>query len=110
MAHPLWALLDETGTLKPLDGKHDLKGLQAAVGGYVEHLDGPHGEDLWINEEGKYTPGLKVNRAATKYLAGRIMPGDYIMGNVVITAISEKRWEKLQTEFPVEYMYPDQTF
>lgn len=102
MAHPLWALLKEDGELMPLEGKHDLAGLQNAVGGLVEHIDGPHGEDLWINEEGKYQPGLRKNVLATDYLRKhqRLMPGDYIMGNVVITAISEKRWEKLQEEFP----------
>lgn len=102
MQTPKWALLKEDGELMPLEGKHTLEGLQNAVGGYVEHIGGPHGEDLWINEEGKYQPGLKKNVLATDYLHkhGRIGARDYIMGNMVITAISVKRWEKLQEEFP----------
>lgn len=101
MTHPKWAVLPVYGELEERPGTHSLAHLQREVGGYVEHMTGPHGEDLWWNEEGKLE-GLRMNAGATQYLRkhGRLFPGDYIAGNMVITAISEKRWEKLREEFP----------
>ena len=101
VVHPKWAVLPVGGELETRGGTHSLADLQHEVGGYVEHIAGPHGEDLWINEEGKLE-GLRMNAGATQYLRkhGRIMPGDYIAGSMVISAISEKRWQKLREEFP----------
>jgi len=99
MLWPKWAVLTAEGDLESRLGEHTLADLQREVGGYVQHLHGPHGEDLWVNEDGKLE-GLPMNEKATEYLRdrGRIFTSDYIAGPMVITGISQKRWEKLRKE------------
>lgn len=76
---------DETGNA--------LKGLQKAVGGYVDAIELRHpvtGEvaTMWINDEGKMN-GLPVNEYATVLAIVSGWPGpaygDFVVGTVAIT-------------------------
>lgn len=64
-----------------LDG---LESYQACVGGYIEALEQPDRCDIWINEEGKIH-GLPFNSIATDVALRMLAPGDYVLGDVVIT-------------------------
>lgn len=70
-----------------------LEEMQQAVGGWIEAVDfeltGEWGKDsilctLWLNEEGKLLD-LPRNQKATDLVSDRIMPEDYIAGDVLIT-------------------------
>lgn len=69
---------------KDLD--ESLHALQTEVGGYIEAVGTEHeGIAIYLNEEGKIE-GLPAN-ANTEALAALkvvLMPGDYIVGNVVV--------------------------
>ena len=95
----MYVTIDEFGRFDVHEGKHGgIKGLQEWVGGYVEHLDGPHGLDVWIDEEGKLKD-KRINWKVTEWMEGRLMPGDVIVGKVVITAMNEKRLAQFRDEF-----------
>lgn len=62
-----------------------LESMQAAVGGYVELLELPGGTLLWLDEEGKLK-GRDVNVVATNITRNiGLMPGDLIVGDVLLT-------------------------
>jgi len=94
----MYVTIDEFGRFDVHEGKHGIKDLQEWVGGYVEHLDGPHGLDVWIDEEGKLKD-KRINWKVTEWMEGRLMPGDYIAGKVVVTAMNEKRLAQFREEF-----------
>lgn len=62
--------------------------LQKQVGGYIEVIDVNDYEEpdmsMWLNEEGKIER-LPFNPRATALARGYIMPGDVIVGDVVMT-------------------------
>jgi hypothetical protein len=62
--------------------------LQAAVGGYVEHITLDDGSSMYLNEDGKFT-NLRINREATLLARSVIGLDDYIVGPVVICAPEE---------------------
>lgn len=94
----MYVTIDEFGRFDVHDGKAELKDMQAWVGGYVEHLDGPHGLDVWIDEEGKIK-GKRANYKVTEWMDGRLLPGDVIVGKVMVTAMNEKRLAQFREEF-----------
>jgi hypothetical protein len=85
-------LLRADGTrdeVQPINGrKFKLEELYVLIGcACVEHISLPDGCDMWLDEECKLKDPLpELNATATLLLAwaGGI-PGDYILGNVLIT-------------------------
>jgi uncharacterized protein DUF3846 len=70
----------------PADGKHfSLAELQTFVGGYIEILNPESQQEavMVINEEGKLK-GLPPNPLATQIWNSRALPGDYIVGDVLL--------------------------
>lgn len=68
---------------------HDisLEAMQALVGGYVEAVDvtvAGHECTIWLNEEGKLR-GMPPNALATQLAGTRLLIGDYIAGDVIVT-------------------------
>lgn len=64
-----------------------LRYLQAAVGGLIEPVDFEVMDlehTLWLNEEGKLH-GLPYNDLASYLVAGSLFPGDYIVGDCIVT-------------------------
>jgi hypothetical protein len=110
MKHAL--LLDENAGVwgLDLDEPDSLTVLQAAVKGNFQVIDlapevldsafpswqraDPGGVSMWMNEEGKYQPGLERNLIATVVLrfAGGI-PGDFVMGPVAFTGLPDDEGE-----------------
>lgn len=89
----------EVTTLTLVDGKEsdNSDALRAAVGGWLQVLDFVHPEtgevaSVWMDEEGKYKRDAQVNWIAST-LADMcnvgLMPGDKIVGNVVLTGMRE---------------------
>lgn len=69
-------------------GKLTLEQLQAAVGGYIEHLSLPSGGSMFIDEEGKLK-GKQYNPEATKLVRGVIGDDDDIVGDAIICGEEE---------------------
>jgi hypothetical protein len=70
-------------TVTPKNGKSfTLDEMQGFVGGYIEFVCLDDTTVMCLNEEGKVS-GLRLNREATRRAAHAI-PGDYIVGDVVI--------------------------
>ena len=104
--------LHEDGTIEghDLDEPDSMTVLQTAVKGNFEVVDltpeiltevfpgwsrvDPGGISMWMNEEGKYQPGLERNFIATVILrfAGGI-PGDFVMGPVAFTSMPDDEGE-----------------
>jgi hypothetical protein len=63
-----------------------LDDMQSLVQGHVQMLRHPKRNDvsLWVNDDGKHM-GLPMNERATSLMEGTLMPGDVIVGNMVIT-------------------------
>jgi len=78
-----------------------LKFLQAAVGGLIEPVDfevmGLE-HTLWLNEEGKIL-GLPYNDLATYLVAGWLFPGDYIVGDCIVTGGTGPEGETLSLDY-----------
>ena len=75
-------------TVRPKNGKSfTLDELQSFVEGYIEAVSLPDDMTMWLNEEGKFDPKtmFRPNEKASRILAdaGGI-PGDVVMGNVLI--------------------------
>ncbi len=68
-------------------GKLTLQDLQQFVGGYIEFVRLPDGRWLAVDEDGK-PKRLPVNVKATAMAA---LPGEYIVGSVVILSARERR-------------------
>jgi hypothetical protein len=68
----------------PKDSHFTLEELQAFVGGYVQMIQLPNGEEMYLNEEGKLE-NLPINRRATTLgkVCG-IATDDCIVGDVII--------------------------
>lgn len=87
-------LLKTDGTMTPVSAKDQrggftIKELYALIGNgcnIVERIALPNKREMWLDEEGKLravTP--PINPIATKLLASAGgIPGDYVVGNVVI--------------------------
>lgn len=78
----------EVSQVTPNNGKtFSLEELQGFVGGYIELIKLHDGKLMFLNEEGKLKDDLKnkLNKTATLLLidAGGL-PGDYIVGDVII--------------------------
>lgn len=84
-------------TPKEHDIDLDLKKMQEIVGGYIEcfALDGR--VNLWFNEEGKLI-GLPANIP----LNHGGVPIDYIMGDILVTAVDEEGETDGLTESEIE--------
>lgn len=82
-------IIPQDGTaIRPTEiGENSLSTLQGLVGGYIQALPMTSGFDFIINEEGKFDSNCEVNVSATLIagILGRLFPGDYIVGDVVIT-------------------------
>jgi hypothetical protein len=64
--------------VSPRDGKkYSLKEMQSIVGGLIERIRLPSGEDMWVNEEGAMLR-LLPNEAASA-LAGLRIVGDVLV-------------------------------
>jgi hypothetical protein len=74
--------------------QNGLDDLQKLVGGCIETVTPPKEREdiaLYFNEEGKLlAPPLPNNPRATLWMAGMLMPGDYIGGPLVITGFDAK--------------------
>lgn len=76
------------GTTEELEDT-SLKGMQAAVGGYIEYVPLPDGRVMYCDEEGKLK-GKEVNDEATRlFLADISRPYDVIVGDVVVMEAEE---------------------
>lgn len=60
-----------------------LAAMQAFVGGYIEIIETVDGRQIIIDEEGKLK-GKPINHEATLLARGRIMPTDFICGDVLV--------------------------
>ncbi len=100
MAHAIMITTEGTASLEQI---HTLADFQRHVGGWVEALgtdDEAH--ILWLNEEGKLM-GLPVNERAdalTRELVTGLVPGDRIVGPVVITGPLAQDGETYETPSP----------
>ena len=70
------------------NGKLTLEQLQAAVGGYIEHLSLPKGGSMFIDEEGKLK-GKQYNFEATELVRGIIGDDDDIVGDAIVCGEKE---------------------
>ena len=94
--------MEKTAKLKIIDDvklEPTLKEAQGYVGGYVEGISFPNGDNLIVNEEGKLM-GLPLNEEASKlwkdtfdndnYITGR---DDFVVGNaILIKKDALKQW------------------
>lgn len=71
------------------DEKTQLRTLQQAVGGFIESVEFLFGLQAYANEEGLYTPGLRVNWHAATVL------NTVIMGNIVIPSVTPTKRARL---------------
>ena len=72
------------GEVNPANGsRFTLAELQAAVGGYIELLRLNDGRLMVLNDEGKLK-GLPFNQMASALAWGRLGPGDYVVGDVLV--------------------------
>lgn len=78
--------------VRPADGKYfTLEELQRYVGGFIEAVALPNGKTMIVNEEGKLD-NLPYNQRATLLgAAAGTMPGDEVMGDVLV--LSNDEWE-----------------
>lgn len=65
-----------------------LEELQSLVGGPIELVTLYDDTLFFINEEGKLR-NLPYNEQATRYVADRLLPGDYIVGPAVLMSEQE---------------------
>lgn len=73
----------------------DLRTLQGLVGGMFQVIPLAGRGDMWLNEEGKLH-GLPRNHNADAVLAAvgqELLPGDYIVGTVVLTGTADGEGE-----------------
>ena len=74
----------------PDDGNEELLTLQTYVGGWIQAIPVPGDDEgkltAYINEEGKIK-GLPRNNLATEKFQSVLMPGDFIVGNLVILGV-----------------------
>jgi len=63
-----------------------LKGMQEAVGGYIEVIPTKNGQFMIFNEEGKWD-NLPRNEKANEMV--NLFAGDYIVGDVIIAEAGE---------------------
>lgn len=69
---------------KPANGKYfELAELQKIVGGYIQIINLRDGSAIVCDEEGKYKD-YKINKEATNMAKDCLMPGDYIVGDVLV--------------------------
>jgi hypothetical protein len=74
----------EIRELVPANGRaFTLAELQAIVGGYIEAIGVPDGRLMFLNEDGKRLQ-LPINNEATARVRHRLMPGDVIVGDVIL--------------------------
>ena len=76
----------------------DLGAFQALVGGYVERIPTTEtGVSIFLNEEGKFFADPILNEAATRIqkIGYGLLPGDYIVGDVVIVGPPDMEGETL---------------
>jgi hypothetical protein len=68
----------------PAHGGHfTLRELQAVVGGYIEAIPTPDGRIMFLNENGKHLQ-LPLNHEATARVRHWLLPGDVIVGDVLL--------------------------
>lgn len=96
-------LIPARGNLReitPANGRaFTLAELQALVGGYIEALRAPDGRIAFLNEDGKRLE-LPINGSAT-WLFRLQLPGDYIVGDVVLcTAIEAGEGDDAEADPP----------
>lgn len=88
----------------PLNGTHfQLDELQAFVGGYIERVVTPTGEEMYVNEEGKLL-GLNINVLATKLYGNLddVICGDVILGHPDLFRSPEEREELTDNDYGSE--------
>ena len=88
------------GNFEIVDFEPKLRFLQAAVGGLIEAIDFEvigFEYTLWLNEEGKIS-GLPYNDLATYLVAGNLFPGDYIVGDCIVTGGTGPEGETLSLD------------
>lgn len=66
--------------------------LQRLVGGYIEPIELPTGDTAFIDEEGKLK-GYQLNPRADAGMKGRLFPGDYIAGDLVVVGPPDDQGE-----------------
>jgi hypothetical protein len=80
-------LISSTGEIReiaPANGRaFILAELHAIVGGYIEAIPVPDGRVMFLNEDGKRL-ALAINHEATVRVRHWLMPGDVIVGDVVV--------------------------
>ena len=87
------------GRVSPVELAEDsmtrLSQMQAAVGGWVEAVDMTDTLTMWVDEEGKLA-GKPINPVANQvvgsYRVG-LMPGDFIVGDVLLTGFDQDSGE-----------------
>lgn len=75
-----------------LPDQNHLTDMQRYVGGWIEAVDIEPGTTLWLNEEGKLE-GLDYNDRCHRLVAARLMPGDSIVGDCLITGFDDRTGE-----------------
>lgn len=89
----LVAFLPQRGGIELRHSRCKLADLQAFVGGYIEALHGD-GWVMWLDEDGKTKEGYGVNVLATALTRDLgLMPGDLIVGDVVVTGALDHEGE-----------------
>ena len=66
--------------------KPSLEEAQKVVGGYVEMVELPNGDQILVHEEGLFAPDPQVNNEASS-LAGKVLVGDALLLQ------GENRWD-----------------
>lgn len=96
MSYPITALVVpvegpiRTETIETADTALDT--LQKLVGGYIEPIDLPTGDTAFIDEEGKLK-SYEINPRANDALSGHLMPGDFIVGTLVVVGPPDETGE-----------------
>lgn len=102
MAHAI--VIEAGGAIRPLEVPEEgLSTLQAAVGGMIEALRFSEHITCYVNEEGKYTcldddGNVEVNRIATSLMIGKLFPGDFIAGPMVIIGFDPSTGEHVDLD------------
>ena len=92
------------GTIKNVEMDSDLASLQAAVGGYIQHLQMTRKVHAYIDEEGKMK-GKAVNGMATmlcRKLEIGLMPGDMIVGDMFLFGTDHEGSKDIPEDFIAE--------
>jgi hypothetical protein len=77
----------------PANGSHfTLAELQAVVGGYIEAV-AVQDRFMFVNEDGKHL-GLPLNHEATARVRHVLVPGDVVVGDVIICSRGESNEEE----------------